>query len=166
MIAKYRKQGKWNGLRGGYRKPAFPQGTGVERKTGTFRFPFHLNDPLCVTHYVCGFSSHEQFSVRNFTFFFSYEIFSVLQLSVSSVISVLQFFHRAVFFNFWQLNFLLLFSFSSSVLSFPLSSIMFSAFFFASLLPSSPRSSRTKKYILKTGSFIAPLPFSIEPNST
>lgn len=88
MIAKYRKQGKWNGLRGGYRKPAFPQGTGVERKTGTFRFPFHLNDPLCVTHCVCGFSSHEQFSLRNFTFFFSYEIFSVLQLSVSSVISV------------------------------------------------------------------------------
>lgn len=25
----------------------------MERKTGTFRFPFHLNDPLWVTHCVC-----------------------------------------------------------------------------------------------------------------
>lgn len=148
----------------------FPQGTGVERKTGTFRFPFHLNDPLCVTHCVCGFSSHEQFSLRNFTFFFSYEnsvFFSYLFLELSVFFSfspcgVLQF--SAVEFSS-SLQFFV-FSFSSSVLSFPLSSIMFSAFFFASLLPSSPRSSRTKKYILKTGSFIAPLPFSIEPNST
>lgn len=92
----------------------FPQGTGVERKTGTFRFPFHLNDPLCVTHCMCGFSSHEQFSLRNFTFFFSYE--------------------SSVFFSYLFLELSVFFSYQCSSVFSPCGVLQFSAVEFSSSL--------------------------------